>query len=276
MRFDVDTHRCVREGVPSLLTLAEEEGVEFSFFVNMGRAVSLTSSLKRMRGKSVREARAPWLSARRKLGLKGYFTAAILNPKVGEGARSIVRQMIEKGHDVGLHGGRNHAEWQASAAEWSEEKTLDEVSFGVDRFRAATGSVPVGFASPGFKAPAVLADVLSSLGFEYLADRHGPDASVSWVGTDHGVVSLPTQLTGEPGGVPYLEWGRARGLDRAAILRQFEGDLETDEDFLATYDHPYHAGIHEIETLRAMIRLARDRGFEITSLRRVASTFRHE
>lgn len=276
MRFDVDTHRCLRKGVPSLLLLAEQEGVEFTFFVNMGRAVSLTTSLKRARGAPPAKAKAPRLSARRKLGLRGYLTAAVLNPKVGDGTPSMVRCMAEKGHDVGLHGGRNHAQWQASAATWTANHVSEEISFAADRFFAATGSAPVGFASPGFVGPPALPTVLSSLGFEYVADQHGPDASVSSVGPGLGIISLPTRLTGEPGGVAYLEWGRARGLDQAAILRQFERDLETDEDLLIMYDHPYHAGIHEVETLRAMIRLARDRGFEIASLRAVANTFRHE
>ena len=39
-RFDIDTHKCIRDGVPNLLEISEERNVRFTFFLNAGRAIS--------------------------------------------------------------------------------------------------------------------------------------------------------------------------------------------------------------------------------------------
>lgn len=214
IRFDVDTHRCLLEGVPRLLLLAREEQVKFTFFVNMGRAVSHAAFLRRRAAARSGQPATPRLGARPKLGFVGYWTAALLNPRVGDGAPEILRRAIDEGHEVGLHGGTNHAKWQEAADGWSREELRRELAYGMERFEAATGRTPNGFASPGWVTPASLPTLLAEAGFSYLADEHGPDAPLRWADEDRRLVAVPTLLTGEPDGVAYLEWAARAGSTR--------------------------------------------------------------
>ena len=105
IRFDIDTSVCLHTGVPSLLELAKQCGVQFTFFVNMGRAVDFGTIITR-REQDV--ARADRLPAREKLGIAGLMQTVLLNPQVGLSGIPVLEQLISLGHELGLHGGRNH------------------------------------------------------------------------------------------------------------------------------------------------------------------------
>ena len=274
LRFDVDTHRCIREGVPRLLHLLASESAPVTFFVNMGRAVDHRATLARWLRKTARDAGTPRISARRKLGAGGYLTAALLNPRVGAGANAMVRRIEDEGHEVGLHGGLNHATWQIGAERWSEARFRAEIAGGLRLMDTAGVSRPTGFASPGWQGPARLWPVLEAAGFQYVADAHGLDESLGPAPGSESLLRVPTALTGEPDGVAYLEHRRAIGESTAEILDHFEACLEAAGDFVVAYDHPYHAGLHEIETLRQMIIIARSAGFRIATLAELAASRR--
>ncbi|MDX1495289.1 MAG: polysaccharide deacetylase family protein [Longimicrobiales bacterium] len=275
IRFDVDTHRCVREGMPALSELGRELGVPFTFFVNMGRAVFLPGRLMSER----REPRpvAAKLPARQKLGVRRWLEAAILNPRVGAGSPDVLRAAAEAGHEIGLHGGRNHARWQREAQEWTASRVGAEIDAVLPLLRDALDGAPVrGFASPGWTTHPALPDLLAQRGFHYLADLHGPQPA-SGVATEEPVGPLHTvrtQLTGEPGGVAYLEHLRACGLDDDAVVRRAMDDLAGVGPRAALYDHPYHAGVRELETLRRIVQSARDEGYRIVSMAELAGTER--
>ena len=92
-RFDVDTHRCLDRGVPNLIKLGKELEVPFTFFVNMGRAVSRMNYFRKIFKKnSVGVAK---LSNLDKLGLRDFFIASILNPKVGNNSK-VIKLAYEK------------------------------------------------------------------------------------------------------------------------------------------------------------------------------------
>ena len=149
-RFDVDTHRCVRRGVPALSVLGHRLDARFTFFVNMGRAVSRTAILLRFLSGSDPNEAAKY-SARTKLGLRGYLEAALLNPEVGAGAPGVIREAHRAGHEIGLHGGRNHAVWQRQAAGWKRARLEAEVDAVLPVLAdLLEGQSPAGFASPGW------------------------------------------------------------------------------------------------------------------------------
>jgi peptidoglycan/xylan/chitin deacetylase (PgdA/CDA1 family) len=272
VRFDVDTHRCIREGMPSLSALGAELGVPFTFFVNMGRAVSRPAVLGRLLGR--RGATEPdtgtatKFSARRKLGLPGYVVAAVLNPEVGGASGGVIRRASRDGHEIGLHGGRNHAVWQAEAASWSAARVATEIDAVLPGLTEILGGErPIGFASPGWTSHPALPAILRERGFRYLADAHGADPGSAPPREE--AADLPmvrTQLTGEPGGVAYLEHLRAGGLDDTAMTRRFEADLEAAGDFVVMYDHPYFAGVEELAMIRRLVGIVRDRGYEVVPM----------
>lgn len=268
-RFDVDTHRCIRRGVPNLIALGARMDVPFTFFVNMGRAVSRARLVFGRRGTSgsgPTDEVAAKLPARTKLGLRDTLVAVALNPAVGVGSPRVLNAAIDAGHEVGLHGGANHAVWQADAHRWTGERIRDQVTGGLRALEQITGHSPAGFASPGWNSPDPLPPILEELGFRYLADLHGPatgpeqGAIQSPPGTER-LVSVRTAITAEPGGVAYLEHLRARNLDARAIRDDFRDRLERAGRLAVIYDHPYFAGIRELDLVRDLVALARDMGF---------------
>lgn len=273
IRFDVDTHRCVRAGMPALSRLGERLGAPFTFFVNMGRAVSrgaLVTGLFGHPGDRERRGRpvAAKLSARRKLGTAGWLEAAFLNPRVGAARPEVLRKALRAGHEIGLHGGRNHAEWQAEAHTWPAERVGAEIDAVLPVLRdALDGAAVPGFASPGWNTHPELPGLLATRGFEYLADLHGPATDRE---ADAPLPLLRTQLTGEPGGVAYIEHLRALGLDDDEVVARARRDLAEGGERMALYDHPYHAGLHELATLERIIELARELGYRIVPMGELA------
>ena len=217
-RFDVDTHRCIRAGVPNLLDLAREVGACFTFFVNMGRAVNhvatLRAILRRRRTIRSRGPTPPRLSARTKLGSWHYLVAALLNPRVGAGSPDVIRRAFREGHEIGLHGGRNHASWQAAARQWDARRIAREVAAGRRRLLRVAGhrgDEIGGFASPGWQGPPRLWPVLASHGFRYVADTRGRHLEPCFAPSPDAWLRVPTHLVGEPGGVAWLEHHDAIG-----------------------------------------------------------------
>lgn len=115
LRFDIDTYRCISEGVPNLLSMAHREGIRLSFFCNMGHAVSRKELIRKSLS-SLRPARTlrttAKLPASVKLDHREILRTLIFNPNVGASHQAILRQAMDDGHDVGLHGGTNHGAWQ--------------------------------------------------------------------------------------------------------------------------------------------------------------------
>lgn len=262
-RFDVDTPRCLTQGMPALLDLAKELDVRFTFYVNTGRAV-----LRRLhvitRG---RKASAKKLSALRKLGPWSYVYTAVRNPRLAEIDRTgIVARAVAEGYDVGLHGGRNHADT------WLEAKARAELDFGIDALKRLGATNIQSFASPGWNTPSGLARILPDYGIWTLADLHGIDTVMMERTSPEEALQIPTAFAGEPGGIGYLEWLTARGMDRDQALSHFATQLDAQpRQFAVVYDHPCFAGIEALALLREMIIHCKRAGTDMSTLADLAS-----
>ncbi len=266
----------MRDGVPNLLRLAKEnDEAKFTLFVNMGRAVSRWAMIRDAFRAKGRKEKTPVtkLTLTQKLGVRSCLAAAVLNPLVGSNHAAILRSAEEAGHEIGLHGGMNHATWMRDADRWPEERVRREVAWGLQRLEQAGVSRPVGFSSPGWNGPACLPGILAAEGFEYLADVHDPTDREIRANAEAGLGRIPTNLVGEPGGVGYVENLRARGLDDAAILDQFAGELES-RPLAIVYDHPGYVGRIELPLVEEMFRIARRMGFKVMTLGEAFQTIR--
>lgn len=267
-RFDVDTHVGAIEGVPRLLALADRLDVRFTFFVNMGRAVSYRHLLERLIARRSRDATAPKLSNWTKLGGAAFVRTVMLNRVVGTAIPEILAEAARGGHHIGLHGGRNHGAWQADATHWTEARVLDELSYGIERFATAVGTNPESFSSPGWTQPPGLDRLLRESGFGLVADRHGPGEVI----VDEplpGITAVSTNLTGEPAGVGYVETMAARGITGSRLGQMFAGDLEPYER-AAVYDHPAFAGRAGLGAVETIVDTARALGFRWITMRQMA------
>lgn len=119
------------------------------------------------------------------------------------------------------------------------------------------GIQPKGFASPGWVGDnPSLPTILHSCGFQYVADDVG--TSGPWQpARDGALIRLPTDIAG-PNGEAFFEAGTARGLTKAAIVRNFLARIEGPAAHVA-YDHPYFAGREGLHIVERCIDAALER-----------------
>lgn len=263
IRFDIDTITCMEQGVPRLLALGEELGVNFSFFVNFGRSIDPRLIIFRKPAKAYQNVKGTCskLGAIQKLGLKDVLRTALFNPKVGAKMIGTLENAVLQGHEIGLHGGNNHATWQQTALEVSEEKIgqwLDSV-LPIYRKLVLSGG---GFASPGFVHPAALEKLLIERGFSYFSDEMA-DAEGTIDGNQH-MKRIP--VTGHALGVPIIESMRASGCDDDMIIELLDRWVST-PGLKTFYAHPVWEGYRDLELFRIFLNRLLDSGYAIAPYR---------
>lgn len=105
------------------------------------------------------------------------------NPRLGRRYRAALDQLHREGHELGLHGGSDHAAWQYSLDELGDDGLERLFQGAFEEFRDRYGQ-PRGFASPGFRYNQAVLDLLDRKGFEYASDMSGehplPPGSRRW------------------------------------------------------------------------------------------------
>lgn len=269
-RFDVDTHKCLQEGVPPLLSLARDLNVKFTFFVNFGQAVNRASFLGTMIKKTRRIVKTKSLSALTKLGVKDYVFISLFNPFIGEGDPSILKNTIKDGHELGLHGGKNHETWSRYAHRWTVEEIRNELIWGREQIKRISDREPIsGFASPSWNGSEKINNILREFNFTYVADIHS-DQPIETVLMRKGLKYIPTNIAGEPEGVGYIEYCRASRMCDAEILSDFQNKLKVRKKLATVYDHPYYVGIKELNLVKSMIQMAKAMDYKIVTMREIA------
>lgn len=263
-RFDIDTHKCIREGVPKLLDLAEKQNVVFTFFLNTGRSISFIDSIKSiLKKKDIQEEKEhiEMMSAMKKLGVRDYLYAAILNPNLSF-YKVVIRRLNNSDSEMGIHGGKNHSLWHTYALEWNEEKIRSEIAFAIDRIRAICDDYePIGFASPGWTSPKMLPKILKDYKFKYYADLRCKDKDEIMDMTEC-LPCVGVNLLGEPGGVAFFEHCRVKKYNDSDILDIIKTSIESNQHTIL-YDHPYYAGVNELDLIEKIIQLCKEKGVKI-------------
>lgn len=269
IRFDVDTHKCVKQGIPNLIAIGRKHNVKFTFFVNFGRAVSQKDYIFEILKKSKSVKKHTHLSAFTKLGFKDYLVAAFLNPQIGSiGSKSIL-SAIKNGHEIGLHGGRNHEVWNREALHWGRKRIEAEITWGIHEMSKIKPKYKmISFASPHWKGNDRIYSVLRRKEFAYVSDIH-TNKPLQKIDTKKSLPNIPNNISGEPMGVGYIEWCRANKMSDDQILNDFSKQLFKRKKFATLYDHPYYAGVSEIDLLEKMIVLAKEKNFKIVTLSKI-------
>lgn len=272
-RFDVDTPTCLNKGVPNLLKLADQKDCKFTFFVHMGRSISVRNSLNELlNGKQdiIENKKIIQKTAIEKLGIFEYFRLALFNPLMGENNTEIIKEIYDKGHEIGLHGGKNHDNWNRQVSLWDTSKVEDEISWGENELKKIIKDIEiVGFAGPHWKYTKKVYKVLLKYKYQYVSDRH-TDGAVQSVRKSFGLINnVPVNIVGEPGGVGYLEWCRATGMNDSEILEDFKNKLKSRKTLATVYDHPYYAGVCEINTISEMIDIAKREKYKIVTFKEI-------
>jgi peptidoglycan/xylan/chitin deacetylase (PgdA/CDA1 family) len=275
LRFDVDSHRCLAEGVPALLDLLDDHDVPATFYVNMGRVTSrsrmarrlVERRLGRVHNSDGEDAPKATLPLSTKLGRDGSCS-----PTPGSGPRC-------RGPSPRSPGAATR--WACTAAARTACGRTTPATGAARSWRPRSAGAwagwrprgcphPAGFSSPGWNGSPLVARVAADHGFRYLADDHGHGPAPVARGPE-GLVRVSTNLVGEPGGVGYLEWHRALGHGDDDILRDVAERLGDSGDLAVLYDHPFYAGVFELDLLGRVIEQARSSGWELDTIGNVAA-----
>lgn len=263
-RFDIDTHKCISEGVPNLLKLANHHKVKFTFFINFGKSVDRTQSLMDIFKKKKKSIKS--LPAVSKLGLTDYLYLLLFNPAIGEKYQKQIQTILANKHEVGIHGGKNHATWFNDANKWSKEKIETELKWAIEMLKKNTNKPAIGFASPGWNGSKKIYSVLREMGFTYVADDHS-NKPKQIIKSENSLKRVPTNISGEPGGVAYIEHCRASNMEDEELLNDFKEKLKKRKKLAVIYDHPYNAGVKELKVLEQMIILGKSLNYKIITIK---------
>jgi len=241
-RFDIDTIACAREGVPNLLELAGRYGVAFSFYVNLGRSISWGAMWRKRRRVSTQPAtEVSKLSPFRKVGLRDIAVTLLLNPRIGSQRLSDLEAILRAGHELGLHGGTNHAVWQHELDTLSAAQLADLFDPAYREFHSRFGR-PQGFASPGFVHDRAIYDLLEANGFDYVSDccAEARIEKAQVGGATYSFWQVPVNVYA-PGNVPILEAAAANRDDAAGVVAHTLGRVGS-RPWSVIYGHPCFEG----------------------------------
>lgn len=278
-RFDVDSVQCLRKGVPRLREVADAKGVRFTFFVTMGRSFHMSSTVadrwSRLarrrtrsrqglnRGRQGLTRNSPpdecthALPVTRKLGWLGLLELVALNPHLGRKYRDEIDALHRDGHELGLHGGTNHAVWQRTVHRLDAGQLDALLRPALDEFASRYGR-PQGFASPGFEWNEHVLGLIDQEGFVYASDMTGeePFRPQDEKGGRHRHYQVPVNVVGK-GRVPVIEQGLALGHGARGVADEAVAQIR-DRRFALIYDHPYVAGVHNAVLARIIERVEGD------------------
>ncbi len=170
LRVDVDTLGGLRKGVPALLDLFGELQVRASFFVTLGpdRSGLAIRSLFLKRGSFGRLMRL-----RGVYGLRaGFYGLLLPSPRIGESNPRTLKQVKQRGHEVGLHGW-DHRQWQ-DLLPWADCNWIDlDYRTSIKTYRTVFRRQPQFSASPGWIADSRSLTIQERFGFRFASDLRG-------------------------------------------------------------------------------------------------------
>jgi peptidoglycan/xylan/chitin deacetylase (PgdA/CDA1 family) len=193
LKVDVCNRRALEEGVPGLLRILAEFGVQASFFVafgpdNSGKAVRRI--FRRGFLKKMIRTRAPST-----YGLKTLLYGTLLPaPMVGEALPHLLNQIRQARHEVGLHGW-DHVGWHDRLDRMTPEDVRQSLNRAARLFEQSLGSPPLFSGAPGWQATPASLRLQDQYGFAFASDCRGQKPFYPRVG---GIVlktlQIPTTL----------------------------------------------------------------------------------
>ena len=193
LKVDVCNRRSLEEGVPGLLRILGEFGVQASFFVafgpdNSGKAVRRVFRRGFLR-KMIR-TRAPST-----YGLKTLLYGTLLPaPLVGESLPQLLIQIKEARHEVGLHGW-DHVGWHDGLAGMALDDVRESLRRASRLFAQSLGTRPLFSGAPGWQVTPTSLQIQDEYGFAFASDCRGQRPFYPRVaGTVLKTLQVPTTL----------------------------------------------------------------------------------
>ncbi len=173
LRVDVDTHDGMRDGVPRLLEVMEEEEVKATFYFAMGPDRSGLAVLNALRPGFLRKMTRT--GAARVYGWRTVLSGTLLPSRpIGTAFPEIARRTRDEGHETGVHAW-DHRQWQDRLFRFPPEKTAAELDKGFHAYQQIFGEPPRTYAAPAWLSndDALLHE--ETYGLAYASDCRGTE-----------------------------------------------------------------------------------------------------
>ncbi len=254
IRFDIDTIKCIKQGVPKLVSISKKYNVQFTFFMNFGKSVNRKIIFKRKNNSHlISSSKLPTL---KKLGVLNYLLTILVNPKLNRFNYQI-HQLANSTNEIGLHGGLNHGTWQLNGEKFGLSKVRNEVEFGLKNAKKFNIKFH-GFTSPGMTSNKFLPKVLNENKFSYISDtfinqnEHEYNKRKSIL---KGIKNIDVNIIGKDG-VGYFEFYLAKNKSPKEIMENlYDHIMNSESDMFILYDHPLIVDFIEEEFENLIIKL---------------------
>jgi peptidoglycan/xylan/chitin deacetylase (PgdA/CDA1 family) len=267
-RWDIDHRACMTDGLPIIMQVCEELQVPNTFFVNMGKSTNLREWIgKGLRGSKAKFTDTESVNLIQKIGWARFLYETVRGRPVGYSFIPQLHELLEAGHELGLHGGSDHVVWSRNFATMPEEIIRADVDETLADYKSHFG-MPAGFSSPGFKSDERVMKMVDDLGFRYNGDAIGGTPRIAEArGAKLNHWTIPVTVCG-PRTIPFIEWKSARGESDDQILANFEEQI-AGEQFVVLYGHPCYEGLRK-DLLRRILTRVQQQGFTVVTHEEIA------
>ncbi|HJS89015.1 MAG TPA: polysaccharide deacetylase family protein [Steroidobacteraceae bacterium] len=258
LKIDVDTYRGTREGVPRLAAALERSGARATFLFSLGPDHTGRAIKRVFRRGFLGKVRRT--SVTRHYGVRTLLYGVLLpGPHIGRRCASIMRQIAQRGFEVGVHT-YDHIKWQDGVAHASGPWTRRQLVLAREEFVRVFERAPEVHGAAGWQVNEHVPALERELGFRYASDTRGTSPFVPLVdGREVPVPQLPTTL-------PTLDEliGRAdlAGVDPVEHLLAL---TEADGDQVFTLHAELEGGTF-LEGFKRLLATWRARGLHLTDL----------
>jgi len=174
LRVDIDFEIGLARGVPYLLDVLAQEDITATFFVTMGPD-GFRYNTKRIKSKNYLQRLLSFNPVKivSTFGISYLFRQFFgMSGKVGADHPTILRTILENGHELGVHG-YDHFWWAENVWDAEEELLRKDMEQGVAAFQRITGNPPHVWAAPNWRCSQASLMLLEDFGFSYGADCRG-------------------------------------------------------------------------------------------------------
>lgn len=259
LRIDLDTRKCIRDGLPKLLELLKELDVKASFYVPIGGESNFFEIIENRGG--VYEKGISKLSFFEKV-------LTVLMPQdFLKKYKKLLMRIIDDGHELGVHGWK-HREWTHSLEKLDLNCVFSKIVSGYEKL---TSKRPASFAAPGLNTNANVLKALDRFGFLVASDLPGekPFRPIA-DGVKFKHVQVPVNI--RKGSLPIIEYYTLQGLSDKDIVKAVCRDI-SGKNYAVMYGHGTLEGSQKINVLRDILKYVKKQKYNIMTIENIAKYY---
>ncbi|MEZ5336047.1 MAG: polysaccharide deacetylase family protein [Methanolobus sp.] len=262
IRIDIDTVRDT-EVLPTILEMLGKFNMPATFFLTTGDDCTFKNCKNYLNPLKLFQKKAFKQHGIKQM-LMGFF-----NKKQVQSSENL-KLIIEKGHELGLHG-YLHYEWMNSLNERTEKEIIAWISTGVELFEKETGFKPESFSSPGFTVTNSFLTALDSFNFNYSSDFRGNKEFYPLAGDNQcSTLQLP---------VAEKSFGELEheGFSEDEIFERYIAHINKSEDFFIFYMHPSYEPVINKDLLGKILKhISAKENFKVVTMQELADAIKSQ